>query len=87
MGTVYSAKTEASEMSPVGEKNQYEDKHKILCAGFGANHHTNSSRLNHVADGKSLDRLVLGRASRAVAASDGLGVAATLLVAAVVLSL
>lgn len=48
---------------------------------------TNSSRLNHVADGESLDGLVLGRASRAVATADGLGVAAALLVAAVVLSL
>lgn len=43
---------------------------------------TNSSRLNHVADGESLDRLVLGGASRAVAASDGLDVAAALLVSA-----
>lgn len=55
--------------------------------GPGAMLHTNSSRLNHVADGESLDGLVLGRASRAVGATDGLDVAATLLVAAVVLSL
>lgn len=48
---------------------------------------TNGSRLDHVADGESLDCLVLGRAARAVAASDGLGVAAALLVATVVLSL
>lgn len=48
---------------------------------------TNSGRLDHVADGESLDGLVLGRASRAVAAADGLGVASALLVAAVVLSL
>lgn len=48
---------------------------------------TNSCRLNHVADGESLDGLVLGRASRAVAAADGVDVAAALLVAAVVLSL
>lgn len=48
---------------------------------------TDSSRLNHVADGESLDGLVLGRASRAVAAADGVDVAAALLVAAVVLSL
>lgn len=46
--------------------------------------HTDGSRLNHVADGESLDRLILGGASRAVAAADGLGVAATLLVAAAV---
>ena len=43
---------------------------------------TDGSRLNHVADGEALDRLVLGRASRAVAAADGLDVAAALLVAA-----
>lgn len=85
LGTVYSAKTEASEMSPGRKKSQYEDCLQIV--EFGANRHTNSSRLNHVADGESLDCLVLGRASRAVAAADGLGVAAALLVAAVVLSL
>jgi hypothetical protein len=45
---------------------------------------TDGSRLNHVADGESLDRLILGSASRAVAAADGLGVAAALLVAAAV---
>jgi hypothetical protein len=43
---------------------------------------TDSSRLNHVADGESLDSLILGGASRAVAASDGLDVAAALLVSA-----
>jgi hypothetical protein len=43
---------------------------------------TNSSRLDHVADGEALDRLILGGASRAVAAADGLDVAAALLVAA-----
>lgn len=43
---------------------------------------TNGSRLDHVADGEALDGLVLGRASRAVAAADGLDVAAALLVAA-----
>jgi hypothetical protein len=37
---------------------------------------TDSSRLNHVADGESLDSLILGGASRAVAASDGLDVVA-----------
>lgn len=45
---------------------------------------TNGSRLDHVADGESLDRLVLGGAARAVAAADGLDVAAALLVAAAV---
>lgn len=43
---------------------------------------TNSSRLDHVADGETLDGLVLGGAARAVAAADGLDMAATLLVAA-----
>lgn len=45
---------------------------------------TNSSRLDHVADGESLDRLVLRSATSAVGAADGLDVAAALLVAAVV---
>ena len=49
--------------------------------------HTNGGRFDHVADGEPLDGLVLGGASRAVGAPDGLGVAATLLVAAVILSL
>ena len=53
----------------------------------GGSKHTGSSRLDHVADGEALDRLILGSASRAVGAADGLDVAATLLVAAVVLSL
>lgn len=37
---------------------------------------TDSRRLNHVADGEPLDGLVLGSASRAVGAPDGLDVAA-----------
>lgn len=41
---------------------------------------TDGSGLDHVADGESLDRLVLGGASRAVGAADGLDVATTLLV-------
>jgi len=44
---------------------------------------TNGSGLDHVANGESLDCLVLGCASRAVGATDGLDVAATLLVTAV----
>lgn len=48
---------------------------------------TSGGRLNHVADGEPLDGLVLGGASRAVGAPDGLDVAAALLVAAVVLPL
>lgn len=60
------------------------------CAVAGAAEawkHTDGSRLNHVADGEALDGLVLGCASRAVAAADGLDVATTLLVTAVILSL
>jgi hypothetical protein len=41
---------------------------------------TDGGGLDHVADGESLDRLVLGGASRAVGAADGLDVTATLLV-------
>lgn len=42
---------------------------------------TNSGALDHVADGESLDRLVLGGAAGAVRAADGLDVAAAFLVA------
>ena len=42
---------------------------------------TDGSGLDHVADGETLDCLILGGASRAVAAADGLDVAAALLVA------
>ena len=42
---------------------------------------TNSGALDHVADGESLDRLVLWGASGAVRASDGLDVATAFLVA------
>ena len=45
--------------------------------------HTDGGRLDHVADGESLDCLVLGCASRAVGAADGLDVAAALLVTTV----
>jgi hypothetical protein len=42
---------------------------------------TDGGRLHHVADGKSLDCLVLGRASGAVRATDRVDVTTTLLVA------
>lgn len=42
--------------------------------------HTDGSRLDHVADGKALDGLVLRNAFRAVRAADRLDVAAALLV-------
>ena len=45
---------------------------------------TDSSGLDHVADGESLDRLVLGSATSAVGAAHGLDVAAALLVATAV---
>jgi hypothetical protein len=45
---------------------------------------TDGGGLDHVADGESLDCLILGSASRAVGAADGLDVAATLLVTAAV---
>ena len=45
---------------------------------------TDSGGLDHVADGESLDGLVLRNASRAVGAADGLDVATTLLVATAV---
>jgi hypothetical protein len=41
---------------------------------------TDGSRLNHVADSESLDRLVLGDAAGAVGAAHGLDVAAAVLV-------
>jgi hypothetical protein len=52
--------------------------------GAGMMRRTDGGRLDHVADGESLDCLVLGSASRAVGAADGLDVAATLLVTAAV---
>lgn len=57
---------------------------RLLSMAVASSQRTDGSRLNHVADGESLDRLILGGASRAVAAADGLGVAAALLVAAAV---
>ena len=45
--------------------------------GRGARVHTDRCGLNHVADGKPLDGLILGRAARAVAAADRLHMAAT----------
>lgn len=92
LGTVYSWKTEASEISPRrgeradGQQSLAEGERTRQLAG-GSRERTDGSGLNHVADGEALDGLILGRASRAVAAADGLDVAAALLVAAVVLSL
>jgi hypothetical protein len=84
LGTVYSGNTEASEMSPA----QYVSPRLISSSIYGLYGsqsmcvaRTDSGGLNHVADGESLDCLVLGSASRAVGAADGLDVAAALLVA------
>jgi hypothetical protein len=81
---VYSGNTEASEMSPA----QYVSPRLISSSIYGLYGsqsmcvaRTDSGGLNHVADGESLDCLVLGSASRAVGAADGLDVAAALLVA------
>lgn len=57
---------------------------RVLGEDGGVRDITDGGRLDHVANGESLDCLVLGRASRAVAAADGLDVAAALLVAAAV---
>lgn len=61
---------------------QFEGSSRICVVRLGRR--TDSSGLNHVADGESLDRLVLGGASRAVGAADGLDVAAALLVTSAV---
>ena len=89
LGTVYSAKTEASEISP-GESNCQQNVRRSLGSvgrwgvevlsgrrRDGRQVRTDSRGLNHVADGEPLDGLILGSASRAVGAPDGLDVAAT----------
>jgi hypothetical protein len=77
LGTVYSAKTEASLISPGEGQSALRMRHPI--------HQklTNGRRLDHVADGKALDGFVLGRASTAVGAANGIDVATALLVSAV----
>lgn len=78
LGTVYSANTEASEISPDGEKmfSSIGLEGKSACRSPGSRIRTDSCRLDHVADGEPLDGLILGSASRAVAAPDGVDVAA-----------
>lgn len=97
LGTAYSAKTEASEISPAGvvlvvvfgedQMQVVRGKGRRKCS-WGVevwrNRRTDGSGLDHVADGESLDGLVLRNASRAVGAADGLDVATTLLVATAV---
>jgi hypothetical protein len=86
---VYSGKTEASEISPVQDVSPCPPAIAVFDArsAAGCGRRTDGGRLDHVADGESLDRLVLGCASRAVGAADGLDVAATLLVTAAVVVL
>ena len=76
------------------ERIQQELNSGCMCDPFGYAHcvclydivveRTDGGGLNHVADGESLDGLVLGGASRAVGAADGLDVATALLVTAAV---
>lgn len=73
---MYSEKTDASEISPAGGQKLY--------SGGEVTKRTDGSGLDHVADGETLDCLILGGASRAVAAANGLDVAAALLVATAV---
>lgn len=54
---------------------------------MGRQKRTNSSTLNHVPDGKSLYRLVLWGATRAVGAADRLDVTSSLLVATAVVDM
>jgi hypothetical protein len=65
-----------------------ESWHSFRARGGGAlGRRTDGGGLDHVADGESLYRLVLGCASRAVGAADGLDMAATLLVTAAMMML
>lgn len=95
MGTAYSAKTEASEISPVSDSvscvvslcdiscGSHSDGSGMAVESPGGEQgtRTDSSRLNHVANGEALDSLVLGNAASAVGAAHGLNVAAAVLVA------
>jgi hypothetical protein len=88
LGTVYSENTEASEISPatppVSDFCSAGVNSGVFRNGGGSGRQderfvkirTNSRRLDHVADGEPLDGLILGGASRAVGAPDGLDVAA-----------
>jgi len=57
--------------------------HDILVEDGGIGNITDGSGLNHVADSEPLDGLVLGSASGAVGAADGLDVATSVLVTTV----
>lgn len=96
-GTAYSGKTEASEISP-GIKPHVSVRSSRWCGVFPVDFHrvgkprgearrTDSSTLNHVADGESLDRLVLWCTPRTIGAADGLDVTSSLLVATAVVAM
>jgi hypothetical protein len=90
LGTVYSGNTEASEISPVRSSANIHLKSPLSLPELQSllrrpGSHTNGSRLNHVADGKSLYRLILGSAARAIRTSDRLDVTSSLLVATAVI--
>jgi hypothetical protein len=86
LGTVYSANTEASEISPGTHDQSAKMRNQGRCqagsrgivvgGGRFSKTRTDGCRLDHVADGEPLDGLILGGASRAVGAPDGLDVAA-----------
>lgn len=80
LGTEYSAKTEASEISPVSLQSVLCFHSCDSCARLFLHQRTNGSGFDHVSYRESLDRLVLGCASRAVGASDRLDVATAFLV-------
>ena len=88
LGTVYSGKTEASEISPAHYISQFLPSMlstaELLSSKGPWWQRTDRGRLDHVSDCESLDCLVLRRASGAVGASDGLDMAAALLVATAV---
>jgi hypothetical protein len=85
-GTLYSGKTEASEISPVFDhvrkfglpckpyvlSNLYSDSISISLTiqERRSCRRTDSGRLDHVTDGESLDCLIFWRASRTVTASN-----------------
>ena len=67
-------------------------RHSFHCRGHFEDHkarieRTDSSGLDHVADGEALDGLVLGGAASAVGATHRLDVAAAILVAAAIKSI
>jgi hypothetical protein len=88
LGTVYSGNTEASEISPGIELALLSrgcDVVESLADGIASRRgsegeRTDGGRLDHVADGESLDRLVLWSTSGAVGAANWVHVSTSLLV-------